>query len=67
MSNCARIEKSQDADNADQKLKWFLKVHENITLVIFLPKLLLAVTIYKFFHFYRSENVSYKQKLIKII
>ena len=28
MSTCARIEVSQDADNADQKLKWFLKVHE---------------------------------------
>ena len=25
---CARIEMSQDADNADQKVKWFLKVHK---------------------------------------
>ena len=28
MGTCARIEISQDADNADQKVKWFLKVHK---------------------------------------
>ena len=27
MGTCARIEISYDADNADQKVKWFLKVH----------------------------------------
>ena len=32
---CARIEISQDADNADQIVKWFLNVHKT----------------YKFFHF----------------
>ena len=27
IGTCARIEISQDAHNADQKVKWFLKVH----------------------------------------
>ena len=30
---CARIEISQDADNADQKVKWFLKVHKTYKLL----------------------------------
>ena len=25
---CARTERNKDADNAGQKLKWFLKVHK---------------------------------------
>ena len=28
ISTCARIEISQDSDNTDQKVKWFLKVHK---------------------------------------
>ena len=28
ISSCARIEIRKDADNADQKVKWFLKVHK---------------------------------------
>ena len=28
MGTCARIDISQDADNTDQKVKWFLKVHK---------------------------------------
>ena len=33
IGTCARIEISQDADNADQKLKRFLKVHKAYTLL----------------------------------
>ena len=29
MGTCARIEISQNADNADQKVKWFLEVHKH--------------------------------------
>ena len=29
MGTCGRIEVSQEAENADQKVKWFLKVHKN--------------------------------------
>ena len=28
IGTCARIEISKDADNADRKVKWFLKVHK---------------------------------------
>ena len=28
MGTCAKIEISQDADEAEQKVKWFLKVHK---------------------------------------
>ena len=28
MGTCARIETSKDADNIDQTVKWFLKVHK---------------------------------------
>ena len=28
IGTCARIEISQDANNADQKVKWVLKVHK---------------------------------------
>ena len=28
IGTCAKIEISQDADNADQKVKWFLKFHK---------------------------------------
>ena len=30
---CGIIELSQDADNADQKVKWFLKVHKTYKLL----------------------------------
>ena len=33
IGTCARIELSQDADNADQKVKWFLKVHTTYKLL----------------------------------
>ena len=33
LKNCARIEINQDADNADQKVKWFLKVHATYKLL----------------------------------
>ena len=29
MGTYARIETNEDADNADQKVKWFLKVHKH--------------------------------------
>ena len=58
MRICARIDKSQDADNTDQKVKWFLKVHRNIQtfvgsifLILFFPKFLFTFTCYKFFDF----------------
>ena len=28
MGTCGRTEMCQDSDNADQKVKWFLKVHK---------------------------------------
>ena len=33
IGTCARIEKSQDVDNADQKVKWFLKVYKTYKLL----------------------------------
>ena len=33
MAACARIKISQDADTADQKVKWFLKVHKTYKLL----------------------------------
>ena len=33
IGTCARIEKSQDANNTDQKVKWFLKVHKTYYLL----------------------------------
>ena len=33
IGTCARIEICQDADNADQKVKWFLKVHQTYKLL----------------------------------
>ena len=30
---CVRIEISQDTDNADQKAKWFLKVHKGLHII----------------------------------
>ena len=33
MGTCARIEISEDADNANQKVKWFLKVHKTYKLL----------------------------------
>ena len=33
MGTCARIEINQDADNADEKVKWFLKVHKTYKLL----------------------------------
>ena len=32
-ATCARIEINQDADNTDQKVKWFLKVHKTSKLL----------------------------------
>ena len=44
IGTCARVEISQDADNADQKVKWFLKVYKTYKLLgyfqfSFLPSL----------------------------
>ena len=33
IGTCARIEIRQDAGNADQKIKWFLKVHKTYKLL----------------------------------
>ena len=33
IGTCARVEISQGADNADQKVKWFLKVHKTYKLL----------------------------------
>ena len=33
IGTCARIEIRKDADNADQQVKWFLKVHETCKLL----------------------------------
>ena len=33
MGTCARIDISQDADNTDQKVKWFLKIHKTYKLL----------------------------------
>ena len=34
IGTCARIEVSQNADKADQKVKWFLKVHKTYKLFV---------------------------------
>ena len=54
IDTCARIEISQDVDNADQKVKWFLKVDKTCKLLWeacfqFFPKFLFMFTFYKFF------------------
>ena len=33
IGTCARVEISQDADNADQKVKWFLKFYKTYKLL----------------------------------
>ena len=58
IGTCARIEISQDAGNADQKVKWFLKVHKTFKLLweayfqLFFPKFLFTFTFYKVFDFH---------------
>ena len=72
LGTCARIAISQDANNADQKIKWFLKVYKACKLLwkayfqlSFFLKLLFRFIFYKFFDFHPSENESQTQKLIK--
>ena len=62
-SICAGTEISYDADNADQKLEWFLEVHKTYThlmgiifLISFFPKFLFTFTFYKFFDFHPIKN-----------
>ena len=33
IATCSRIEINEDAENADQKVKWFLKVHKTFKLL----------------------------------
>ena len=33
IGTCEKIEISQDADNADQKIKWFLEIHRTYKLL----------------------------------
>ena len=56
MCICARIEISQNADNTDRKVKWFLKVSKTykifvgrIFLIIIFLKFLFTFTFYKLF------------------
>ena len=49
IGTCARIEISQDADNADQKVKWFLKVLRRY-------KLLWEACIFNFFPSFHSGS-----------
>ena len=58
VGTCAGIEISQDKDNADQKVKWFLKVHETYKLLweayfrlSFSHKFIFPFTFCKFFNF----------------
>ena len=58
MGTYEKIEISQDADNADQKVKWFLKVHqtykhllEEYFLIIFFLKFLFNHTFSKSMRF----------------
>ena len=64
MGTYARIEISQGADNADQKVKWFLKVikhtkfyGKHIIYYVF-PKILFTLTFYKCFDYHPNENES---------
>ena len=58
MGNCVRIEISQDTDDADQKVKWFLKVHKKYKVLWeayfshLFPKFLFRFVFYKFFDFH---------------
>ena len=52
-----------DADNADQRVKWFLKVYKTYKLLCeayyqfsFFPKFSFRPTFYEFFHFHSLEN-----------
>ena len=61
MGTCARIKVSQDSDKAEQKVKWFLKVHKTYKRLWqayfnFFPKFLFRFTFYKIFHFHPPEN-----------
>ena len=65
IGTCARIELSQGADNAEQNVKWFLKVHKAYKLLweanfqfSFFSKCLFKFTFYKFFDFHSLENES---------
>ena len=64
MGTCARTEIGQDADDANQKIKWFLKVHKTCKIFAkhifnFLSsKFLFRFTFYKFFDFCLPENES---------
>ena len=55
IGTCARIEMSKDADTAEQKVKWFLKVHKIYKLLweaYFQFSFLFTFTFYKFFDFH---------------
>ena len=58
------IEISQDADNADQKVKWFLKVHKTYKLFreayfqFSFSQVFIQFTFYKYFDFHPQENES---------
>ena len=73
IGTCTRIEISQDADNADQKVKCFLKGHKHTDFCrkhifnFLFPKFIFQVHILQIFQFSPPENASYTQKLIKII
>ena len=56
IGTCARIEISQDADNAGQKVKWFLKVHK--TLQTFVGSIFLIIFSPSFYSCLRFTNFS---------
>ena len=67
IGTCARIEISLDADNANQKVKWFLKVHKTYKLLweayfnYLFSQVFIQVHILQIFYFHPSpplENES---------
>ena len=72
IGKCAGIEISQDANNADQKVKSFPKVHKTYKLLReayfsdYLSPSFYSHSYLKFFDFHLPENESLAQKLIEI-
>ena len=69
MGTYARSEIRQDKDNADQKVKWFLKVYKtlqtfvgSILLIIFPPKFLYWFTFYQLFDFHPALKMKVKHR-----
>ena len=70
---CVKIERIQDADNAEQKIKWFLKVHKTYKLLweayfqFSFSHVFYSSSHFTNFSIFTHPKMSFTQKLIKII